>query len=301
MNGINTPQKNSDSQEEIVDTLNSEDKSFFQVVVHSFFIVPFLIAIICVLLFTSIKLLTQEKRDAYDYLEDVKIGGISKRWQGAFELSRILANPKHFPIDEKFINELVSVFEHSKGDDDRVRQYLALAMGRTKRAEFLEPLSTGLSIEKEENLPALIYAIGMIAQKKSSSVLYEFTQHKSPRVRSITMASLGEISDPLSKKYFLIGLKDSEPNVQWASAIALARAGDGAGQAILLKLLNRDYLAQFDKVDQNEQNHLIISAIESASLVASRELDEVIRLLSKEDQSMKVRSKALEHFKDKLE
>ena len=83
------------NSEEIPNTANEapeEEKSFFKIIVHSFFIVPFLIAVFCVLLFTGIHLLTKEQRSVYDYLEDVKTGGSTKRWQGAFELSRILAN-----------------------------------------------------------------------------------------------------------------------------------------------------------------------------------------------------------------
>ena len=88
-----------------------EEKSFFSIVIHSFFIIPFLIAVSCLLLFTGIHLLTREQRSAYDYLEDVKTGGLTKRWQGAFELSRILANPDLLPKEERFTLELINAFK----------------------------------------------------------------------------------------------------------------------------------------------------------------------------------------------
>ena len=46
--------------------------------------------------------MTSEPNSARDYLEDVKIGGTTKRWQGAFELSKLLSNPKMVPKDEMF-------------------------------------------------------------------------------------------------------------------------------------------------------------------------------------------------------
>ncbi len=76
-----------------------EEKPFLRVIVHSFFIIPFLIAVFSVVLFTGIKLLTQENRSVYDYLEDVKIGGQEKRWQGAFEISKSLSSPSLVPDD----------------------------------------------------------------------------------------------------------------------------------------------------------------------------------------------------------
>ena len=47
--------------------------------------------------------MTAEPNTARDYLEDVKIGGTTKRWQGAFELSKILSNPDMVPKDQLFV------------------------------------------------------------------------------------------------------------------------------------------------------------------------------------------------------
>ena len=79
---------------------HTEKKSVLQVVIHSFFVVPFIIAIFAVIIFLVIRLMTTEPNSARDYLEDVKIGGTTKRWQGAFELSKLLSNPKMIPKDE---------------------------------------------------------------------------------------------------------------------------------------------------------------------------------------------------------
>ena len=76
---------------------HTEKKSVLQVVIHSFFVVPFIIAIFAVIIFLVIRLMTTEPNSARDYLEDVKIGGTTKRWQGEFELSKLLSNPKMIP------------------------------------------------------------------------------------------------------------------------------------------------------------------------------------------------------------
>lgn len=274
-----------------------EEKSFFSVIVHSFFIIPFLIAVFCVLLFTAMNLLTREKRTAYDYLNDVKIGGATKRWQGAFELAKILANSKSVPNDTRFSAELVSAFKNATHDDNRVRQYLALAMGRTGNKEFVTPLTEQLANEKEENLPALIYSLGMLKSPDGAIALYPFVNHKSALIRSVTTVALGNIANRGSIPLLRKGLNDSESNVQWGAAIALAGMGDNAGHNILSKMLNREYYKQFPAVDSNEQNNLILAALEVSPQLNDANLNALIKNLSETDQNMNVRSAALKALK----
>ena len=274
-----------------------EEKSFLRVIVHSFFIIPFLIAVFGVLLFAGMRLLTQEKRSVYDYLNDVKVGGRSKRWQGAFELSKMLANPKLVPQEERFDNELISAFKAAQHDDNRVRQYLALAMGRTQRKVFGPVLTASLAEEKEENLPALIYAIGMIGDPGNAQRLHEFVGHGNARVRSITVVALGRLGDPQSVEFLKKGLQDPEPNVKWGSAISLANMGDLSGKSVLLNVLDRDYLSQFSEVDPTEQNDLIMAAINAGAVYDDREIKSRIKFISEKDNNMMVRAAALKAVK----
>ena len=133
-----------------------------------FFVVPFIIAIFGVLIFLMLRILTIEPRTAQDYLHDVKIGGNTKRWQGAFELSKILANPAMVPKEERFVNDLISTFEYSEKErDNRIRIYLALAMGRTKDLRYATILEKTLNDENEEILAAVIYSLGLINSQTS--------------------------------------------------------------------------------------------------------------------------------------
>lgn len=280
------------NQEKIV-----EEKSFFNVIVHSFFVIPFLIAVFCLLLFVAINLLTQEKRTAYGYLEDVTSGGSTKRWQGAFELSKILANPRLIPHESRFTDELIKAFKNSKNDDNRVRQYLALAMGRTGRSEFAPILSDGLKEEKEANIPALIYALGMIKDKNLSSSLFPYMNHPNAMIRSVTTAALGNIGSQEAKPLFKKALHDPEPNVQWGAAVSLAQMGDPSGNGILLKLLNRKYFSQFPEVDPQEQDNLMLTVIDVSRNINDVDLLARIKELSQTDQNMNVRAAAYNRLK----
>ena len=271
-----------------------EQRSVFGVIVHSFFIVPFLLAVFSVLLYASVRILTMENRTVYDYLQDVKVGGIPKRWQSAFELSKILANPKIVPQDERFSSELISIFEKSVGDDERVRQYLALAMARTGNQKFVPVLIQSAKNEKDQNLTAFIYALGILKADQAVDVLLPYLKSDDARLRLTTVMALGNIGGSKVLSALKNLLDDQEPNVQWEAAVALAKNHDASASGILMKLLDRNYLSQFSAVDQEEQTHVILVAIESSSYLKNEQIARRLGELFKTDKNMKVRSAAFE-------
>ncbi len=289
---VSHQQQEQDASKQTQTDATEPEKGFFKIIVHSFFVIPFLIALFCVLLFTAVNLLTKEQHTAYDFLDDVKTGGLTKRWQGAFELSRILANPKLIPQEERFSLELIDAFEHAKHDDGRIRQYLALAMGRTGNPVFVQPLLTALKEEKQDNLAALIYALGMLRQKEATPALNVFLDHPQARIRSIAVVALGNIADKNSDVSLRKALLDPEPNVQWGAAVSLAKMGDATGKTILLDMLDRGYLSKFPEVDPEEQNNLILSAINAAAPLKDGALNARIEQLARNDSNMTVRSTA---------
>ena len=271
----------------------TEKKSLLKVVIHSFFVVPFIIAIFGVLIFLMLRILTIEPRTAQDYLQDVKIGGNTKRWQGAFELSKILANPKMVPKEERFVNDLISTFEYSEKDrDDRIRIYLALAMGRTKDLRYATILEKTLNVENEETLAAVIYSLGLINSPSSLEKLLHMFEHESARVRHQVVVALGNYDGDQVQTVLKQALNDPEPNVRWDAAIALAKQKDDSGRRILLDLMDRKYLDSFPNIDAVEQNQAILAAIRASRNVLNDEMRQVLTDLMNNDLNMKVRQAA---------
>ena len=279
------------------DPEKKDEKSIFGVIIHSFFVVPFLIAVFFVLLLAAVKILTAEKQTVYDYLNDVKNGGATKRWQSAFKLAQYLSQKVSAPGDERFDAELIHAFNQSKNDDDRVRQYLALAMARTGKEKFVDPLLSALKDEKEENIYALVYALGSLKAKRAAPLLSTFLNHPSAKIRSGAVAALGTIGDPQAINFLKKALNDSEPNVQWGASISLSMMHDGSGREILLNLLNRRYLSRFPELDSEEQNDLIQLAIEGAGQLNDSQLEAAVRNLAQLDPNMNIRKLAMETIK----
>jgi len=281
------------NRENLPNDFPAEKKSLLRVVIHSFFVVPFIIAIFGVLIFLMLRILTIEPRTAQDYLQDVKIGGNTKRWQGAFELSKILANPKMIPKEERFVNDLISTFEYSEKErDDRIRIYLALAMGRTKDRRYATILEKTLNDENEEILAAVIYSLGLINSPTSLEQLLHMFEHESARVRHQVVVALGNYDGDQVQIILKQALHDPEPNVRWDAAIALAKQKDDNGRRILLDLMDRKYLDSFPNIDAVEQNQAILAAIRASRDILDDELRQVLLDLMENDLNMKVRQAA---------
>ena len=60
---------------------------------YAFFLIPLIVTIFGVMFFFMFKVLTFETSSPDDYLTDIQIGSSTKRWQAAYELSKLLSNP----------------------------------------------------------------------------------------------------------------------------------------------------------------------------------------------------------------
>ena len=271
----------------------TEKKSTLQVVVHSFFVVPLIIAVFAVMIFLFIRLMTSEPNSARDYLQDVKIGGTTKRWQGAFELSKLLSNPKMVHKDEMFVNEMISTFKYSSSDRDaRIQQYLAIAMGATKDKRYTQTLIDAIEGSDDGVIQACAFALGNIGTIDAIYPLEKLLDNSEPQIRLHAVIALGKIGDPSTAPLLKKMLSDSEPNVRWDASIALAKQKDSSGRSILLDLLDRKYLNSFPNIDEKEKVQVILVAISVAHFIQNQELKTVLVDIKENDQNLKIREAA---------
>ncbi len=266
-----------------------EQRSFISVIIHSFFIVPFLIVIFAGLLVVTWRILTNEPHSVYDYVADVKVGGATKRWQAAFELSKILVDPDRVPDEQRFVDEMLGVFDAAAHDDPRVRQYLALAMARTGNEQFVAPITDAIADESEGSRFMLLVALGMFGDGAVLPELLPYLADRSGRVRSGAATAMGLAGNPAAVEPLQRALHDPEPGVQWDAALALARLGDLSGRTVLLRLLDRSHLAQFANVDDRDQNLLMATVIEVVAPLGDPDLKARIAELARDDVSLDVR------------
>ena len=278
-------------------TESNKESSRIYTLYYSFFLIPFMIAIFGAVFFLLFRFITFETNNASELLNQIKIGSASKRWQSAYELSKVFNNPDHIPDDLSFKNQMISAYNHSKHDDPLVRSYLAIAMGVTRDNFYAAILTEGLNDENRESRLAAIQAVGMVGAKialpKLKSLLKK-SQFIDERL-AITI-STGYIGDSSSIPFLQELLYDEEPNIRWDAAIGLAKMGDTSSVFIIENLLDRNYLSSFPELTPSEIDQVISTAIYVTSILKHDRFYSKLQELAL-DKNLKIRNSVIKTIK----
>lgn len=276
--------------ENIKKTEDINNSSRVYALFYSFFLIPLMITIFGVLFFFLFEILTYEDQDPQHLLNNIKSGSLTKRWQSAYELSNLMKDPEKVPVSDLFINQMISMYEKSIYDDDRVRTYLALAMGQTNNYKFGSSLVKGLDDEKLENRIAAIKSLGMIKFTPSVSKLNNISISDSDiQERLAAVISLGEIGDSSSESFLVSLLDDEEPNIRWDSAIALIKMNNMSGVYILEKLLDRNYYSNYSNINENEINNSMLTILALVSKFPEDNFENELKILAKDEKNVKIK------------
>lgn len=266
---------------------------------YSFFLVPFMIAIFGAIFFLLFRFITFETNDASELLNQVKIGSATKRWQAAYELSKVLNNPKTIPSDVSFKSQMVSSYKHSINDDPLVRAYLAIAMGATGDSFYADALVVGLNDDSRESRLAAIQAVGMVKAENALSELARIVKNSDYQdERLAATMSIGFIGDSASIPLLNKLLDDEEPNIRWDAAVALAKMGEKSSVPIIENLMDREYLSSFPQLDYKEVNNVLLIAIEASKMVKDVRFESKLSILAESDENLKIRDAAMKTLKN---
>jgi len=266
---------------------------------YSFFLVPFMIAIFGAIFFLLFRFITFETDDASELLNQVKIGSATKRWQAAYELSKVLNNPKTIPSDVSFKSQMVSSYKHSINDDPLVRAYLAIAMGATGDSFYANALVVGLNDDSRESRLAAIQAVGMVKAENALSELSRIVKNSDYQdERLAATMSIGFIGDSASIPLLNKLLDDEEPNIRWDAAVALAKMGEKSSVPIIENLMDREYLSSFPQLDYKEVNNVLLIAIEASKMVKDVRFESKLGILAESDENLKIRDAAMKTLKN---
>src|SRR6476660_1510102 len=79
-----------------------------------FFLIPLAVVAITVSVYVGFRSLLADNRGPKEYLAEVQNGGSDRRWPAAYELSRLMDDPK-VRADRSLSQPLVTAFERAKG------------------------------------------------------------------------------------------------------------------------------------------------------------------------------------------
>jgi hypothetical protein len=273
-----------------------------------FFLIPLLVVGATVLVYIGFRSLLSEDRSAEEYLSDIRSGGSNRRWPAAYELSRLMADPEFVKREEAILApELTKAFAESKNDDPRVRQYLALTLGRLTPplpVETRQLLVEALNDKDGQTRISAIWALGSTGEASVAADIERQYQSEDAGVRKMAVYALGSMPVDTGNETLVRALEDAEADVQWNAAIALARHGRHEGVPVLRRMLDRAYVERNvtrqpqarDEVDP--VGEVMISGLRAIAALRAADLSEQVRELSTDDRNLKVRQAAIEALKN---
>jgi hypothetical protein len=272
-----------------------------------FFLIPLSVVAVTAAIYLGFRSMLADDRTAQDYLVEIRTGGDNRRWPAAYELSRLMADPKVRASDQTLVPGLVQAFDESKGGDPRVRRYLALALGRIDPPappRVVELLTGALdeTADSETQINA-IWALGSLREDSSVPRLEGMYQSQDSGIRKMVVYALGAIPRGGSSPVLETALNDPVPDVQWNAAVALARHGRREGVPVLRQMLDREYLEKSVSgqveadADLDPAGAVMISGLQAAAALREQSLREPVAAISRDDRNLKVRQAALEALK----
>jgi HEAT repeat protein len=271
-----------------------------------FFLIPLVVVAVTAAVYVGFRSMLTDSRTARDYLAEIQSGGTDRRWPAAYELSRLMADPK-VRGDRTLGPALVTAYERAKEDDPAVRRYLALAIGRLDPPfppKAIEDLSEALADSDSEARISAIWALGSSGDESIVGRLQALYESSDAGIRKMTVYALGALPGTAQLVTLRTALQDPAADVRWNAAIALARHSDSDGVGVIRQMIDRQYVERTvtREVRQDEDldpiADVMISGLRAAAALKDETLRDPITALSQQDRSMKVRAAALEALKD---
>lgn len=271
-----------------------------------FFLIPLAVVGITVSVYVGFRSLLADDRKPQDYLNEIRYGGSTRRWPAAYELSRLMADPK-VRSDKSLAPALVKAFQDSK-DDAQVRRYLALAIGRMDPPlppDAVADLAQALEDPDSETRISVIWALG--SSGDPAVVPRIVSMYSAPDadagIRKMIVYALGALPGDAQITTLRTALEDPAADVRWNAAVALARHGRHEGISVVKQMLDRQYVERTvtrevrQDADQDPIADVMISGLRAAAFLKDDGLKPSVTTLSRQDKSMKVREAALEALK----
>jgi HEAT repeat protein len=266
--------------------------------VLQFFIFPMAIVAVCVAVFVIFGLIASEGKGARAYLDEVRTGSANRRWQAAFELSKVLQARKDPALaDPGFADELVRVFTGAGADDPRVRRYLALALGRLGDGRAVPALIQAADPQRDASTDPdtqvyAVWALGAIGDPQSVPTLVALARSEDAGVRKAAVHALGSFPADEARAALLAAVNDPAEDVRWNAAVALARRRDPAAAPVLLQMMDRKHLATIPDLSAEQREEAVLQATQAAAVVADPSLRAALEGLRDSDPNLKVRDTA---------
>ncbi|HEY7820735.1 MAG TPA: HEAT repeat domain-containing protein [Vicinamibacteria bacterium] len=272
--------------------ITADESSFARTLVQ-FFLVPAVVVAACVSVFLFFAWLVSDEKTGVDYLQEIRMGSASRRWQAAFELSKRISMDTEKSRREGLVPEMIAAFESAGEDDPRVRHYLALSLGHLGDPSAAPILIRALEDPDSTTRLYASWALGNFGDRSAVEPLIAKFGDPDPGVRKMAVYAAGALKDERARSGLRVALGDPDRDVSWNAAVALAQLGDASGESQLLLMLDREFLDGLTDIDEARKLLAMQSAIQASALLASAPLDERLSEIAGSDPNLSIRKLAI--------
>ena len=276
----------------------SEPEPGFTSEMTRLFIVPAAIVLLCLGVFVLFGLVASEGKTAADYLAEIRQGSSNRRWQAAYELSRLLSRDAEKNRQAGVGREIASLLADPKITEPLVRRYLVVALEAVADPATVPALNSALSDADIEVRLYAARALGRIGSRESVKSLLPLLEEEDPALRKMALFSLGRIGDRSAAPGIHPRLDDPVEDVRWNAALSLAALGDGSGAATLRQMLDTSYLAKVEGITEDQKIEARINALQAVYRLKDPSLRGIVEELGRSDPSLRVRDLALKILKE---
>jgi HEAT repeat protein len=256
------------------------------------FLIPALIVVAVGVVLLLYRLLGGAEATPREVLAEIESGSGHRRWQAAYELSRILSRDGAAD-DPALAPEMARLFVNAEGRDPRVRRYLALCLGRIQATGAVPALTAALADGDPETRVYSAWALGAIGDTTAAGPLAAHAGDQDPGMRKMVAYSLGSLGNAAATRPVLLRLlNDSVPDVRWNAALALARAGDPAGEEVLRQMVDREYLKGIPEMTAAQRDEVVLNGVQGIVLLGADGYTTELTGLAERDPNPSVRAAA---------
>jgi HEAT repeat protein len=290
--GIPNPQSSSPNPQSLNRSADIPKESP-RTILFQFVLFPLGIVAVAVLVFFLFGRLASDEQHIPDYLNELQSGGRRERWQAAYQLSQLInvGEAQKYP---NLVHDVSRVYQESKDDDPRIRQYLSMVLGKLGDRRATPLLVEALSDPSVDTRLYAALALGQLRDPAAVEPLVKALASDDRDVRKAAAYSLGELGDRRGVEPLAGALADQTPDVRYNAAIALARFGDQRALGVLREMLDRGRLDRVEAMRPEQKEETMLAAIPAIMRIAPQEGRTLLAALAASDSSLQVRSAAKE-------
>ena len=262
-------------------------------ILFQFVLFPLGIVAVAVAVFFLFGQLASDEQGIPDYLNELQSGGRRERWQAAYQLSQLI-NVGEASKHPNLVHDVIRVYQESKDDDPRIRQYLSMVLGKLGDRRATPLLVEALRDPSVETRLYAALALGQLRDPAAVPPLIAQLSSDERDVRKAAAYALGEAGDRRAVEPLVATLADPVADVRFNAAIALARFDDRRAAPVLREMLDRTRLNRVEGMRPEQKEATILAAIPAIGRVAPEEGKPLLETLAASDESLQVRSAAKE-------